>query len=118
MRKFQRFMNLRMNKRRKGRKSRQTRLDKGDHRLTPRRQIAPLSKVVDFVHSQSHHISIQLGHAGRKASCLAPWLVERGMYVACLGFRSPINKFNTGVKNVNVCRPKCSGHPRPAWLAR
>ncbi|KAK9465685.1 hypothetical protein V1512DRAFT_265149 [Lipomyces arxii] len=37
-------------------------------------QIAPLKRVVDYVHSQNQKIGIQLGHAGRKASTLAPWL--------------------------------------------
>lgn len=33
-----------------------------------------LRKHVDFAHSQNALIGIQLGHAGRKASTLAPWL--------------------------------------------
>lgn len=37
-------------------------------------QIAPLKRIVDFVHSQNAKIGIQIGHAGRKASTLAPWL--------------------------------------------
>ncbi len=37
-------------------------------------QIAPLRRVADFVHSQGQHIGVQLAHAGRKASTLAPWL--------------------------------------------
>lgn len=37
-------------------------------------QIAPLKQAVDFAHSQNQHIMIQLGHAGRKASTVAPWL--------------------------------------------
>ena len=37
-------------------------------------QIAPLKQVVDFAHSQGQKIGIQLAHAGRKASTLAPWL--------------------------------------------
>ncbi|KAF2148786.1 NADH:flavin oxidoreductase/NADH oxidase [Myriangium duriaei CBS 260.36] len=36
--------------------------------------IAPLKQVVDFAHSQSQKIMIQLAHAGRKASTVAPWL--------------------------------------------
>lgn len=35
--------------------------------------VAPLRRVADFVHSQSHAVGIQLSHAGRKASTLAPW---------------------------------------------
>ncbi|OKL56254.1 hypothetical protein UA08_08528 [Talaromyces atroroseus] len=37
-------------------------------------QIEPLRRVVEFVHSQNQLIGIQLGHAGRKASTVAPWL--------------------------------------------
>ncbi|KAL2270180.1 hypothetical protein VTJ83DRAFT_2364 [Remersonia thermophila] len=44
-------------------------------------QIAPLKRVVDFVHSQGQKIGIQLAHAGRKASTVAPWHVtERGRH--------------------------------------
>ncbi|KAH9969906.1 FMN-linked oxidoreductase [Russula dissimulans] len=37
-------------------------------------QIAPLKRVVDFAHTQTSKIGVQLAHAGRKASTLAPWL--------------------------------------------
>lgn len=37
-------------------------------------QIEPFRKVVEFAHSQGQKIAIQLGHAGRKASTVAPWL--------------------------------------------
>ncbi|KAH0612263.1 uncharacterized protein H6S33_010315 [Morchella sextelata] len=37
-------------------------------------QVEPLAKLVEFAHSQNQKIAIQLAHAGRKASCLAPWL--------------------------------------------
>ncbi|PNS21913.1 hypothetical protein CAC42_511 [Sphaceloma murrayae] len=37
-------------------------------------QIAPLARVVEYAHSQSQKIMIQLAHAGRKASTVAPWL--------------------------------------------
>ncbi|KAJ6004237.1 hypothetical protein N7499_000306 [Penicillium canescens] len=37
-------------------------------------QIAPLAQVVEFAHSQGQKIGIQLAHAGRKASTVAPWL--------------------------------------------
>lgn len=36
-------------------------------------QIAPMKRVVDFVHSQNQIVGIQLAHAGRKASNVAPW---------------------------------------------
>ncbi|KAJ4394498.1 NADH-dependent flavin oxidoreductase [Gnomoniopsis smithogilvyi] len=41
-------------------------------------QIAPLKRITDFIHSQGHKAGIQLGHAGRKASTLAPWHGQRG----------------------------------------
>jgi 2,4-dienoyl-CoA reductase-like NADH-dependent reductase (Old Yellow Enzyme family) len=37
-------------------------------------QIEPLKRIVEFAHSQGQNIGIQLGHAGRKASTVAPWL--------------------------------------------
>ncbi|CAJ2513409.1 Uu.00g015280.m01.CDS01 [Anthostomella pinea] len=41
-------------------------------------QTAPLKRIVDFAHSQGQKIGIQLAHAGRKASTVAPWLVPKG----------------------------------------
>ena len=37
-------------------------------------QIAPLERIVKFVHAQGAAIGIQLGHAGRKASVISPWV--------------------------------------------
>jgi 2,4-dienoyl-CoA reductase-like NADH-dependent reductase (Old Yellow Enzyme family) len=37
-------------------------------------QIGPLKEVVTFAHSQNQKIMIQLAHAGRKGSTVAPWL--------------------------------------------
>ncbi|RBR10532.1 uncharacterized protein FIESC28_09396 [Fusarium coffeatum] len=37
-------------------------------------QMEPLKEIVDFVHSQGAKIAIQMGHAGRKASTVVPWL--------------------------------------------
>ncbi|KFX96388.1 hypothetical protein V495_00079 [Pseudogymnoascus sp. VKM F-4514 (FW-929)] len=37
-------------------------------------QIAPLATTIEFAHSQGQKIAIQLAHAGRKASTVAPWL--------------------------------------------
>ena len=36
-------------------------------------QIAPLARIVDFLHSQGAAAGIQLAHAGRKASTPVPW---------------------------------------------
>lgn len=37
-------------------------------------QIGPLKRIVEYAHSQGQKIAIQLAHAGRKASTVAPWL--------------------------------------------
>lgn len=37
-------------------------------------QMTKLKQIVEFVHSQNQKIAIQLAHAGRKASTVAPWL--------------------------------------------
>ena len=34
----------------------------------------PLKRIVEFAHSQGQKIGIQIAHAGRKASTVAPWL--------------------------------------------
>lgn len=40
-------------------------------------QVAPMQKIADFVHAQGQKLGIQLAHAGRKASTVAPWLVPK-----------------------------------------
>ena len=52
-----------------------------DGRITPEdsglwkdSQMEPLRRIVEFSHSQGQKIGIQLGHAGRKSSTVAPWL--------------------------------------------
>ncbi|OQE19277.1 hypothetical protein PENFLA_c019G10310 [Penicillium flavigenum] len=42
-------------------------------------QIEPLQRITEFAHSQSQKIAIQLAHAGRKASAVAPWLSVNAM---------------------------------------
>lgn len=37
-------------------------------------QMTKMKEIVEFAHSQNQNIMIQLGHAGRKASTVAPWL--------------------------------------------
>ncbi|MCJ1317326.1 hypothetical protein MMC15_002649 [Xylographa vitiligo] len=41
-------------------------------------QIAPLARICDFAHSQGQKIAIQLAHAGRKGSTVAPWIDRKG----------------------------------------
>ncbi|KAK5166963.1 NADH-dependent flavin oxidoreductase [Saxophila tyrrhenica] len=45
-----------------------------DNGLWKDSQIENLKKLCEFAHSQSQKVMIQLGHAGRKASTVAPWL--------------------------------------------
>ena len=52
----------------------QGRITPEDNGLWKDSQIENLKKVVEFAHSQNQKIMIQLAHAGRKASTVAPWL--------------------------------------------
>lgn len=45
---------------------------------TDSEQFKGLRRVVDFAHSQGAKVGIQLAHAGRKASTVAPWLSSEG----------------------------------------
>ncbi|KAB8251541.1 hypothetical protein BDV35DRAFT_318040 [Aspergillus flavus] len=36
--------------------------------------IAPMKRVIEFVHSQGQKIGVQIAHAGRKASTIPPWM--------------------------------------------
>ncbi|OCH92583.1 FMN-linked oxidoreductase [Obba rivulosa] len=50
-------------------------------------QVAPLQKLVDFAHAQNQKVGVQLAHAGRKASTVAPWLsAEHGASAAVGGW--------------------------------
>ena len=48
-------------------------------------QLAAWSEIVTFAHSQSQKIGVQLAHAGRKASMVAPWLSFRDKATEELG---------------------------------
>jgi len=50
------------------------RITYGDLGLWKDDHVAPLARIVDFVHSHGAKAGIQLAHAGRKASCDLPWL--------------------------------------------
>lgn len=54
-------------------------------------QIEPLRRIVEFAHSQGQKIGIQLGHAGRKASTVAPWLSKGA--VATEDVRAKSNRY-------------------------
>ncbi|MFO0948671.1 MAG: NADH:flavin oxidoreductase/NADH oxidase [Planctomycetota bacterium] len=49
------------------------RITPGDLGIWDDKHIEPLARIVKFVHSQGAVAGIQLAHAGRKASCDAPW---------------------------------------------
>jgi 2,4-dienoyl-CoA reductase-like NADH-dependent reductase (Old Yellow Enzyme family) len=53
------------------------RITPNDNGLWKDSQIENLAKVVEFAHSQGQKIVIQLGHAGRKASTVVPWIAGR-----------------------------------------
>ena len=40
-------------------------------------QVEPMRQVVEFAHSQGQKIGLQVAHAGRKASTIAPYVCER-----------------------------------------
>jgi 2,4-dienoyl-CoA reductase-like NADH-dependent reductase (Old Yellow Enzyme family) len=40
-------------------------------------QVCGLRSLVEFVHSQGCAVGVQLSHAGRKGSTVAPWLVPK-----------------------------------------
>jgi 2,4-dienoyl-CoA reductase-like NADH-dependent reductase (Old Yellow Enzyme family) len=48
-------------------------------------QLEALFKVVEFAHSQNQKIGIQLAHAGRKASTVAPWITGDATASAAVG---------------------------------
>ena len=50
------------------------RISAQDEGLWTDSQIAPLKRIVDFVHAQGSKIGIQLAHAGRKASTVQLWM--------------------------------------------
>ena len=50
------------------------RISPQDSGLWQESQIEPLRRIVNYIHSQNTKAAIQIGHAGRKASTLAPWI--------------------------------------------
>ncbi|KAI9927533.1 hypothetical protein MW887_003151 [Aspergillus wentii] len=48
-------------------------------------QIEPLKRITEFAHGQGQKIGIQLAHAGRKGSAVAPWLSGNAMAVEEVG---------------------------------
>lgn len=58
--------------------------------------IAPMKRIVDFIHSQGTTAGIQLAHAGRKASTLAPWVMDRRMNAGGEGSESAVARREEG----------------------
>ena len=52
----------------------QGRITPEDSGLWKDSQMEPLKRIVEFAHSQGQKIGLQMAHAGRKASTVAPWL--------------------------------------------
>ena len=49
------------------------RITYGDLGIWSDDHVAPLKRIVDYIHAQDAHAGIQLAHAGRKASMQRPW---------------------------------------------
>lgn len=70
-------------------------------------QIEPLAKIVEFAHSQNQKIGIQLAHAGRKASTVAPWLSSGDVAVKEVGGWPDNVKAPSAIAyNQRHCQPK------------
>ena len=58
----------------------QGRITAGDLGIWKDEHMAPLERIVKFVHRMGAVAGIQLAHAGRKGSCLQPW-IDRGRFI-------------------------------------
>ncbi|CAE7150856.1 unnamed protein product, partial [Rhizoctonia solani] len=83
--------------------------------------IAPMKRVVDFAHGQGTAIGIQLAHAGRKASTLAPWVQARREHAAGQGSESVVAREVEGGWPANVVGPSdipfADNYPTPKPLS-
>jgi 2,4-dienoyl-CoA reductase-like NADH-dependent reductase (Old Yellow Enzyme family) len=76
-------------------------------------QIEPLKRIIDFAHSQGQKIGVQLSHAGRKASTVAPFVSMNATATADIdGW--PENVFAPSAIPFNDVYP----HPREMSLAQ
>ncbi|GMK54448.1 hypothetical protein CspeluHIS016_0110340 [Cutaneotrichosporon spelunceum] len=83
--------------------------------------IAPLKRVVDFVHANGAKIGIQLAHAGRKASTLSPWVQRKGQQAGWTGGEVATDEANgwaSDVKGASAISfdPATNPHPTEASL--
>lgn len=58
--------------------------------------IPPMKRIVDFIHSQGTTVGIQLAHAGRKASTLAPFVMDRRRKAGGAGSESEVARAEEG----------------------
>ncbi|CAE7204298.1 unnamed protein product, partial [Rhizoctonia solani] len=58
--------------------------------------IAPMKRIVDFIHGQGTTVGIQLAHAGRKASILAPYVFDRRRKAGGEGSESEVARVEEG----------------------
>jgi 2,4-dienoyl-CoA reductase-like NADH-dependent reductase (Old Yellow Enzyme family) len=70
-------------------------------------QKEPYRRVVDYAHSQGQKIGIQLAHAGRKASTVAPWLSKGAVAVKeSNGWPDNVYAPSAIPFGENYCKPK------------
>ncbi|MCJ1309744.1 hypothetical protein MMC25_003405 [Agyrium rufum] len=70
-------------------------------------QMGPLKQIVEFAHSQNQKIMIQLGHAGRKASTVAPWLSGGSIaYEEANGWPEEVYGPSAEAYSERLCKPK------------
>ncbi|KAF8676819.1 NADH flavin oxidoreductase [Rhizoctonia solani] len=67
--------------------------------------IAPMKRIVDFIHGQGTTVGIQLAHAGRKASTFAPYVLERRKKAGYTGSDSQVAGIEDGGWPENIIGP-------------
>ncbi|KAI4271786.1 MAG: hypothetical protein LQ337_005753 [Flavoplaca oasis] len=85
-------------------------------------QMAPLKYTVDFAHSQGQKVAIQLAHAGRKASTVAPWLSRSAVAPQSIGgwpdnVLAPSQVGYEGLANPRAMTRDDIKHFKIAWVA-
>lgn len=78
------------------------RISYGDLGIWKDEQIAPLARIVDFIHSQGAAAGIQLAHAGRKASTPISWHDEL--------IKTPEGRAATGYSEWTPVAPSAEAH--------
>lgn len=75
-------------------------------------QIEPMRRIVEFIRGQGTKVGIQLAHAGRKASTVAPWVQDRRTKAGGAGSESNVARNEEGgwVEN-----GECGMHSLSEW---